>query len=443
MFENLSFRLQKVLRDLRGEGRLSQEHLTNSLRQIRIALLEADVHFSVVKSFISGVQEKALGLEVMRSLSPGQQVVKIVNEELIQLLGPDVVELKTGGKFPVTVLLVGLQGSGKTTTTGKLGAWLNSKGSRAMMVSTDVHRPAAIEQLRVVGSVAQVSVEDPEIRDPVQRTCLAWQRARTEGFDYLLVDTAGRLHVDGELMEELERIESAVDIQEVLLVADAMTGQDAVNSARSFGERCQLSGIILTKMDGDARGGAALSIRKVTGKPIKFVGTGEGYTDFEVFQPERMAGRILGMGDVLSLIEKAKETVTQKEAQELLEKVQRDSFTLEDFRLQLQQLRKLGSLDQIMGMFPQVGLFKGLGKLKIGEEQLDYLEAMINSMTSEERANYRIIKGSRRLRIARGSGRPVSEVNRLLKQYVHSRNMMKQLKRGFRGRSLSEFDFPF
>ena len=443
MFENLSNRLQKILRDLKGEGRVTRAHLNASLRQIRIALLEADVHFGVVKSFISGIRKKALGQEVMRSLTPGQQVVKIVNEELTRLLGSEAVALAQGSRRPTVIVLVGLQGSGKTTTTGKLARWLQAEGGRPLMVSTDVRRPAAIHQLSVVGSAIGIQVEDPSTQDPVRRARRARKRARSMGFDPLLVDTAGRLHVDDEMMTELEEIVSGVGAHEVLLVADAMTGQDAVRSARSFGDRLDLSGVVLTKMDGDARGGAALSIRTVTGKPIKFIGTGEDYGAFETFHPERMAGRILGQGDVLRLIEKAQAAVTPEDSRKLLEKIRKDEFTLDDFRAQLRQLRKLGPLEQVLGMLPQRGLFKGMGPVQVEEKQLEVMEAIINSMTPLERVNPRIIKGSRRRRIARGSGRTVSDVNRLLKQYLQTRTMMKRMKRGFLGRSRSPLGFPF
>ncbi len=442
MFENLSSRLQKIMRDLKGEGRVSKAHLNASLRQIRIALLEADVHFGVVKSFISGIREKAVGQEVMRSLTPGQQVVKIVNEELTRLLGSETAELIKGVRRPTVIVLVGLQGSGKTTTTGKLARWLQAKGRRPLMVSTDVRRPAAIRQLSVVGSAIGIEVEDPPTRDPVRRAQTARKRAATMAFDPLLVDTAGRLHVDDELMTELQEIVAGAGAHEILLVADAMTGQDAVRSAKSFGDRLDLSGVVLTKMDGDARGGAALSIRTVTGKPIKFIGTGEDYGAFETFHPERMAGRILGQGDVLRLIEKAQAAVTPQDSREMLRKIQRDEFTLDDFRAQVRQLRKLGPLEQVLGMLPQGGLFKGMGKVQVEEKQLDAMEAIINSMTPLERANPRIIKGSRRRRIARGSGRRVSDVNRLLKQYLQTRTMMKRMKRGFLGRSRGRINFP-
>lgn len=440
MLENLSTKLQKILRDLKGEGRISEQHIDASMREIRVALLEADVNFKVVKEFVARVREKALGQDVLRSLTPGQHMVKIVRDELVGLLGREAESLQFGKTPPTVFLMVGLQGSGKTTTTGKLALWLRKNGRRPLLVSTDVYRPAAIEQLSIIGKAVNLSVfEDQSTREPVELAGKALTHARNTGFDLLLIDTAGRLHIDEELMVELEQIKSAVQPKEILLVADAMTGQDAVNSASDFDKRLDLSGVILTKMDGDARGGAALSIKAVTGKPIKFIGVGEKYDALEVFHPERMAGRILGMGDVLSLIEKAEEAVDEEQARRMLEKMRRDEFTLEDFRDQLRQLRKLGPLEELLGMLPQFGQLKNI---KIDEKELTHIEAIINSMTPQERYNYRIIDGSRRKRIARGSGRPVSEVNQLLKQYMQARKMMKQVTKGFFGKRLPKFNFP-
>ena len=437
MFDSLSSKIQKILKDLKGEGRISERHLEESLRQVRIVLLEADVNFKVVKKFISRVKARSLGTEVMSSLTPGQQVVGIVRDELIELLGGETAELTLSSKSPTVVLVVGLQGSGKTTTSGKLAVWLKNKDYQTLMVSTDIYRPAAIEQLSVIARATEIPVfEDPELADPVERARKAWQRARNMGFDVLLVDTAGRLHIDEELMLELEAIRDAVEAQEILLVADSMTGQDAVNSAHQFDQRLDLSGVILSKMDADARGGAALSIREVSGKPIKFVGTGEAYDALEVFHPQRMAGRILGMGDVLRLVEKAEEAADADQAERMLRKIQRDEFTLSDFLDQMLQLRKMGPLEQVLGMLPQTGMFKGLDKVQVDERELDHLQAIISSMTAAERADYKIIKASRRRRIAQGSGRPVSEVNRLLKQYLQARKMMKQVKKGFLGGGL-------
>ena len=441
MLDSLSSKIQKILKDLRGEGRISERHLEESLRQVRIVLLEADVNFKVVKNFISRVKARSLGAEVLSSLTPGQQVVGIVRDELTDLLGGKTAELTLSSKSPTVILVVGLQGSGKTTTSGKLAVWLKHKTYQTLMVSTDVYRPAAIEQLSVIGRAIEIPVyEDPELADPVERARKACQRARNMGFDVLLVDTAGRLHIDEELMQELEAIRDAVTAQEILLVADSMTGQDAVNSAHQFDQRLDLSGVILSKMDADARGGAALSIREVSGKPIKFVGTGEAYDALEVFHPERMAGRILGMGDVLRLVERAEEAANADHTERMLRKIQRDEFTLDDFLDQMLQLRKMGPLEQVLGMLPQAGMFKGLDKVQVDEKELDRLQAIISSMTAAERIDYKIIKASRRRRIARGSGRPVSEVNRLLKQYLQARKMMKQVKKGFLGKGLSKLN---
>jgi len=443
MFESLSDKLQKVLRDLKGEGRVSEQHIEESMRQIRIALLEADVNFKVVKDFVARIKEKALGQEVMKSLTPGQQVVKIVRDELVELLGSAATPIEFAKVPPTVILMVGLQGSGKTTTTGKLALSLKKSGRRPLMVSTDVYRPAAIEQLSIIGRAIDIPVFEPEgMNEALERARRALIQARNTGYDVLLIDTAGRLHIDETLMVELERMQQSLSPKEILLVADAMTGQDAVNSAGQFDQRLALSGVILTKMDGDARGGAALSIKSVTGKPIKFIGTGEKYDALETFHPDRLAGRILGMGDVLSLIEKAEETVDEEDAERMLEKLRRDQFTLEDFRDQLRQIKRLGPLETILGMLPQMGPFKGLDKLKVDEKQLAHVEAIINSMTARERTNYKIIDGSRRKRIAKGSGRPVSEVNRLLKQYMQARKMMKQVGKGFMGKRLPKLNFP-
>ncbi len=427
MFESLSARIQQTLKNLKGEGRVSEKHVEEALRDIRMALLEADVNFKVVKEFVGRVKERALGQQVMQSLTPGQQIVKIVRDELITMLGEQPANLSFRKTPPSVFLMVGLQGSGKTTTTGKLAAWLSRKGRRPLMVSTDVYRPAAIEQLSIIGRALDLPVFEDSGRDAVERAVRALQHCRTMGYDTLLIDTAGRLHIDDELMEELERIRSRVEPQEILLVADAMTGQDAVTSAGEFNRRMSLTGVILTKLDGDARGGAALSIRAVTGTPIKFIGVGEKYEALEPFHPDRLAGRILGMGDVLSLIEKAEEVADEQQAQEALRKLRRNQFTLEDFRDQLRQVRKLGPIEQLLGMLPQMGPLKNLGKIRVDERQFVHIEAIINSMTPAERSNYKILDGSRRKRISRGSGRPVSEVNRLVKQYIQTRKMMRRM----------------
>ncbi len=443
MLENLATRLQNVLRDLRGQGHVTEQHIDQSMREIRIALLEADVNFKVVKEFIGRIREKAVGQEVLRSLTPGQQIVKVVRDELIVLLGDSAADLRYAKTPPSVMLMVGLQGSGKTTSTGKLAHWLRKNGRRPFLVSTDVYRPAAVQQLAVIGDALDLPYfDDSSNRDALDRARRALQQARNMGFDVLLVDTAGRLHIDAELMEELDRLRQLTTPTEILLVADAMTGQDAVRSAQEFNERLDLTGVLLTKMDGDARGGAALSIKSVTGKPIKFIGVGEKYEALEVFHPDRMASRLLGMGDVLSLIEKAEEVVDEREAREMLRKIRKESFTLEDFRSQLRQVRRLGPLEKIFDMLPKMGPLKGLGNIHVDEKQLAHLEAIINSMTVRERLNYKIINGSRRKRIAQGSGRPVAEVNRLLKQYIQTRKMMKQVSKGFLGKKLANMDFP-
>ncbi len=436
MFENLSTRLQKTLKDLKGEGRISERHVQDVMREIRMALLEADVNFKVVRDFVSEVRDKALGEEVLKSLSPGQQVVKIVKDELVHLLGDEPEKLLFSKQSPSSLMMIGLQGSGKTTTTGKLGSWLSKNGKRPLMVSVDVYRPAAIKQLEVIGKALELPVFESSEMKPAERVKQALTHCRNTGYDTLLIDTAGRLHIDDDLMTELEMIRKLADPSEILLVSDAMTGQDAVNSASEFNRRMELTGIIMTKLDGDARGGAALSIRSVTGTPIKFVGTGEKYDALEVFHPERLAGRILGMGDVLTLIEKAEEVADEEQAREMLKKIRKNQFSLEDFRDQLKQIRRLGPLDQIIGLLPKMGPLKGLGDVNIDEKQFAHLEAIINSMTVRERLNYKIINGSRRKRIALGSGRPVSEVNRLIKQYMQTRKMMQRLTKGSKGNKL-------
>ncbi len=442
MFESLSDRIQAVLKSLRSEGRVTESHIDQSMREIRIALLEADVNFKVAKEFIKKVRSRALGEEILRSLTPGQQVVKVVRDELIELLGGSSSRVEFGQVRPSTFMLVGLQGSGKTTTTGKLGLWLGNLRRRPLLVSTDVYRPAAIEQLQVIGDATGIPVFSDPSRDALDLARKAHSHCRKAGFDVLLVDTAGRLHIDEQLMGELEQMKEQLQPSETLLVADAMTGQDAVTSARQFDARVALTGVILTKLDGDARGGAALSIRSVTGKSIKFVGVGEKYDALEVFHPDRMAGRILGMGDVLGLIERAEQVVDEEQAEAMIRKIRRDEFTLEDFLAQLRQLRQLGPLDQLLGLLPKAGPLKGLDKLQVDEKRLGHLEAIICSMTPRERLNHKIIKASRRRRIARGSGRPVSEVNRLLKQYVQTRKLMKKASKGLFGKKLPKFGFP-
>jgi signal recognition particle subunit SRP54 len=443
MLENLANKLQKILRDLRGQGRVSERHIDATTREIRNALLDADVHFKIAKQFVQRVKERALGQEVMESLTPGQQVVKVVRDELIELLGGHQAELQFSKQPPTVHLLVGLQGSGKTTTAAKLGLWLSKNNHTPLLLSVDVYRPAAVEQLRVLCSDNRIGYfDDPGNADPVARAEQGLRHARNAGYDVVLIDTAGRLHIDDEMMIELERIKKAVQPVEILLVADAMTGQDAVRSAQEFHDRLGLTGVLLTKMDGDARGGAALSIKTVTGQAIKFVGTGEKVDALEPFHPDRLAGRILGMGDVLSLIEKAEQVVDQQEAVEMAEKLRKDEFSLEDFRDQLRQVRKLGSLEQIMGMLPNLGPLRGLNQMKVDEKELIHIEAIINSMTPRERQSHNILNGNRKKRIARGSGRPVQEINQLLKQYLEARKMMKSLNRGVLPRMFKGMRFP-
>ncbi len=437
MFDQLTERLQRVFKTLRGEGKLSEAHVTSALREIRLALLEADVNFRVVKQFIEAIRGRATGQEVLQSLTPTQQVIKIVRDELVELLGGKSSALSFAGRPPSVYLMVGLQGSGKTTSAGKLARWLDRNGHRPLLLSIDVYRPAAREQLSVIARDLDLPCYRGEgVDDPLQLCRSALVEAGTGGCDVLLIDTAGRLHIDDALMRELQEVRDLVVPTETLLVADAMTGQDAVKSAREFHQRLTLSGVILTKMDGDARGGAALSIRSVTGQPVKFVGVGEKYDALELFHPDRMASRILGMGDVLSLIEKAEETIDRDKALELERKVRSDSFTLEDFRDQMRQMRRLGSMEEILSMLPQVGAFKELNKVKVDEKELLHIEAIINSMTPRERTHHQIINGSRRKRIARGSGTSVQKVNQLLKRYVQARKMMKQMSSGKIGRRL-------
>lgn len=440
MFENLTEKLQRVFKNLRGEGKLTPENMERALREIRMALLEADVHFKVVKELIQNIQQKATGQEVMTSLTPTQQVIKIVRDELIQLLGSQQARLRFSNDPPTTMLIVGLQGSGKTTSTAKLARWLVKNGHSPLMVSVDVYRPAARDQLNILGRQLQLPVYQGLEGEttPVELARGARREAAQTGRDVVLVDTAGRLHIDDQLMEELAQLKAALRPTEILFVADAMTGQDAVRSAKEFHERLGITGVILTKMDGDARGGAALSIRAVTGQPIKFVGTGEKPDALEPFYPDRMASRILGMGDVLSLIEKVEETISQREAERMQQKLLEAEFTLEDFREQLLQLRKLGPLESLLKMMPQIGPFKGIHQVQVDEKEITKIIAIIDSMTPEERRNHTIINGSRRRRIARGSGTTVQDVNRLLKQYVQARKMMKSLTGGLVGKKLGK-----
>ena len=431
MFESLSTRLQDVFQTLRGESRLTPENIEAALREIRLALLEADVNFKVVKAFIDRVRDRAMDAtkdsDILRGLVPSQQVVRIVRDEMVALFGHAEGGLQPASKRPRVVLLLGLQGAGKTTTAGKLATWLTRQGRHPLLVSTDVKRPAAIQQLNVVAHQAGVRVHDPAgLMDPVARAKGAVAEATSLGFDAVLVDTAGRLHIDDELMRELVAIKEATEPSDLLFVADAMTGQDAIRSAGEFNARVGVTGVVLTKLDGDARGGAALSVVSVVGVPIAFAGSGERLEDLEPFHPERVVSRVLGMGDVLSLIEKAEAAITQEDAERLEAKIRSNEFTLDDFRDQLKTIRKMGPLESIIGMLPGMGNLKALAENTPDERQVSRVEAIIGSMTPEERRKQHIINGSRRKRIARGSGTTVEEVNRLLKQFVQMQKMLKQ-----------------
>jgi signal recognition particle subunit SRP54 len=440
MFESLSDKLDSAFKKLRGHGKLNEKNIEEGLKEVRMALLEADVHYRVVKSFIEEIRTRALGQEVMSSLTPGQQVVKIVNEKLTELMGSQHEALSLSGPAPQSIMLVGLQGSGKTTTAGKLAVYLRKKGRQPFLVPADVYRPAAIEQLQTIA--AQIGVpafgSNPE-QDPVQICLDAKAQAYQLGCDTLILDTAGRLHIDTDLMAELARIKEALRPADILLVADAMTGQDAVNIAKSFNDQLDIGGVILSKMDGDARGGAALSIKSITGKPIKFIGVGEKTSALEPFHPDRMASSILGMGDVLSLIEKAQAVMDEKKAVELQRKLRKSQFTLEDFRDQMTQVRKMGSLSDILKMIPGMGKIKQLKDLEVDESEFARIEAIINSMTPQERRQHAMINGSRRRRIATGSGTRVQDVNNLLKSYTQMLKMMKKFNQGGIPRGMSPF----
>ena len=427
MFEALSGRLEGIFQKLRGRGLLTEENIREGLREVRLALLEADVHFSVVKRFVERVRERGVGQEVLKSLTPGQQLVKIVHEELIGLLGVNHAPLAFAPQPPTLIFLVGLQGSGKTTTSGKLALWCREKGRSPLLVAADVHRPAAAAQLATLGEQLRVSVltAKPGAK-PVDIGKEGLSRARAGAHDVVIVDTAGRLHIDPDLMEELKEMVTTLRPHEVLLVADAMTGQDAVNSATAFHQAVGLTGIILTKMDGDARGGAALSIREVTGQPVKFIGVGEKLDRLEVFHPERIASRILGMGDVLSLIEKAEQVMEVENAEKLARKIREDAFTLDDFRQQLQQVKRMGSMQQVLEMIPGLKKLKGV---QADEKELVKVQAVIDSMTPGERHEISIINSSRKRRIALGSGTQVHDVNRLLKQFTETKRLMRQLSK--------------
>ncbi len=435
MFESLSEKLGRTFKKLRGQGRLTEDNIREALKEVRMALLEADVNYKVVKQFVENIRQRAMGQDVLDSLTPGQQVIKIVYGELTSLMGESRQELLLAGRTPFIVMLVGLQGSGKTTTAGKLALHLRKMGRNPLLVPADVYRPAAIEQLQKLGAQLGVSVYASDGNLKPEDICQdALLKAGGAGADILIVDTAGRLHIDDTLMAELATIKDRISPTEILLVADAMTGQDAVNVAKHFNDLLDLTGVILTKMEGDARGGAALSIKAVTGKPIKFIGVGEKLDALEPFFPDRTASRILGMGDVISLIEKAQAEFDEKEALKLEKKLRKREFDLEDFQSQLKQVKKLGSLEQILGMLPGLGQLKKLKGLKPDEKEVTRIEAIINSMTIAERRNHKIINGSRRRRIALGSGTSVQDVNRLLKNFIQTKKMMENLTRkGFQG----------
>ena len=430
MFDSLSDKLDSVFKKLKGHGTLNEKNIEEGLKQVRMALLEADVNFRVTKTVVADIKKRALGQEVMSSLTPGQQVIKIVNEEFTRMMGSDHEGLDLSGKDPVPIMLVGLQGSGKTTTAGKLGRLLSKQDRKPFLVPVDVYRPAAIDQLKKLGRQLDLPFFDatPDM-DPVEICHSARKEAAEKGCDTLLIDTAGRLHLNEELMEELERIKSGINPAEILLVADAMTGQDAVNMASEFDKRLDISGVVLTKMDGDARGGAALSIKAVTGKPLKYIGVGEKANAIEPFYPDRMASRILGMGDTLSFIEKAQEAVDHKEAEQLEKKLKKNEFTLEDFRDQMRSVRKMGSIKDLVGMLPGVNK-KQLKGLNVDDRELVKIEAIINSMTPYERRKHEVIKAGRKRRIAKGSGTTVQDVNKLLKSYTQTMKMVKKFNKG-------------
>lgn len=444
MFDNLSERLNSVFKKLKGEGKLSEKNIEDGLREVRMALLEADAHYKVVKKLIAEIKERAIGQEVLSSLTPGQQVIKIVNEELTALMGSQHEDLNLSGPSPATVMLVGLQGSGKTTSAGKLAVHLRKTGKKPYMVPVDVYRPAAIDQLtKLAGELSVPVYPSTTDMDPVEIARKARDEAREEGCDVMILDTAGRLHIDETLMAELANIKKTLEPSDIMLVADAMTGQDAVNIAQSFNEELDIDGVILSKMDGDARGGAALSIKAITGKPIKFIGVGEKSNALEPFHPDRMASRILGMGDMLSFIEKAQSAVDEKKAADLEKKIRKSEFTLEDFRDQMAQVRKMGSLTDLIKMIPGAGKSKQLKNMDVDDRELVKIEAIINSMTRQERRQHNIINGSRRKRIANGSGTSVQDVNKLLKNYSQVLKMLKKMNKGGMMKGLGRGMMPF
>lgn len=434
-FEGLSSKLQNIFKKLGNRGKLSEKEVKEAMREVKLALLEADVNFTVVKNFVNTVSARAVGAEVLESLTPSQQIIKIVNEELVNLMGGSVAKLDFGSRKPAVILLAGLQGAGKTTMAGKLAAYLaKTQGKKPLLVACDIYRPAAIKQLQVVGEKVNVPVFERGTQDPVKTVKEAIAHAQHMFLDLVIVDTAGRLHVDERMMDEIAAVKEVANPAEVLLVVDAMTGQDAVNVAKSFNEKLELTGVILTKLDGDTRGGAALSVRSVTGKPIKFSGIGEKLTDIEPFYPDRMASRILGMGDVLTLIEKAEQAFDEKKAAELTQKIKNDEFTLEDFLEQFRQVKKMGSMEELLGMMPGVDTSK-LKDVQIDQKATGRLEAIITSMTPKERRRPDILNASRKRRIAAGSGTSVQEINRLLKQFEQSRQLMKR----FTGKGKKKF----
>jgi signal recognition particle subunit SRP54 len=450
MFENLQEKLQRAFKTLRGQATLTEENIDEALREIRMALLEADVNLKVVKQLIDQIRAKAVGQEVMTALSPGEQVIKILRDELVEVLGKDTARVKFASQPPTVVLMAGLQGSGKTTTSGKLANWLKQGGHRPLLVSVDVYRPAAREQLKIVAQAVKSQIYEGQVdeanTETVERLVKEARReAVVTGCDVLIVDTAGRLHIDDQLMDEMQSLKKLLNPSEILFVADAMTGQDAVRSAEEFHKKLSLTGVVLTKMDGDARGGAALSIRQVTGQPIKFIGIGEKYDALEPFHPDRIVSRILGMGDILSLIERAEKQIDKKKAEELATKaLTGDGFSLEDFRDQLRQVKKMGSMKSLIGMLPSIGPFSGLQKAadQVDEKQVNRVEAIINSMTTHERNHHEVINGSRRKRIARGSGTTVQEVNNLLRQYAQMKKMFKQMGKPSFARRLAGMKMP-
>ncbi len=444
MFQGLSERLQATFDKLKGKGKLTEADVKEAMREVRLALLEADVNFKIVKEFVDKVRERAIGHEVMNSLTPGQQVIKLVNEELTELMGGSQSKLAQASKPPTIIMMVGLQGAGKTTTSGKLANLLKKQNRRPLLVACDIYRPAAIKQLQVLGEQLEIPVYSMgDKQSPVNIAKAALEHAQKHGNDYVIIDTAGRLHIDEGLMEELQAVKAAVSPDEILLVVDSMTGQDAVNVAESFNQQLDLTGVVLTKLDGDTRGGAALSVKAVTGCPIKFAGMGEKLDALEPFHPDRMASRILGMGDVLSLIEKAQANIDEEKARELEKKMRNADFTFDDFLDQMEQVRNMGPLDQVLGMIPGANKMKGLKDLQVDEKQLARVEAIVKAMTPEEKIKPDIINASRRKRIADGSGNRVSDVNRLLKQFTDMKKMMKQMTGQMKGKGKSRFKMPF